>query len=64
MNLKSKTALAALALIASSAAFAQLDFNDTSINLGTIAQGAKIQFQIIVSNPDSLPAKIELKHIR
>lgn len=42
---------------------AQPLYSDTFRNLGTIAQGAKIHFEITIYNRDTLDYKIQLKHI-
>jgi hypothetical protein len=42
---------------------AQPYYSDTFRNLGTIAQGAKIHFEITIYNRDTLDYNIQLKHI-
>ncbi|MCC7297461.1 MAG: DUF1573 domain-containing protein [Bacteroidia bacterium] len=42
---------------------AQVRFSDTIRNLGTIAQGAKISFNIQIYNPDSTTVTCKLSHI-
>jgi hypothetical protein len=44
-------------------AMAQPVFADTSLNLGKIAQGARIEFEILVSNPNSESMDLKLEHI-
>ena len=42
---------------------AQPHFRDTSLDLGPVAQGARIDFYIYVSNPDTTEYNLNLEHI-